>query len=149
MFWIIGLGVFAILFLESPRTAFSLLSIAVCFVLAIGAFFYLYIHHDESERQKVSLNVEFNISKCSANYPLLINITNGSTRPVSKIDFDFEARKQGFSDNLVTYSNYNHTDKILMPSETYEICWRLPDLKKSVDPSELEWTIYHPTVIFE
>ena len=81
--------------------------------------------------------------RCSADYPLKIVFRNRSSETVSEIGFAVEAKRPGFSKDLVSYSQSTYeSDYILRPGRAAAQCWSLPSFGETeINPAELEYGI--------
>lgn len=81
--------------------------------------------------------------RCTADYPLKVIFRNRSSETAAEIGFAIEARRSGYSKNLVSYSQSTYeNDYILRPGRAAAQCWSLPGFGEAeVDPSELEYGV--------
>lgn len=81
--------------------------------------------------------------RCSADYPLKIVFRNRSSEPAAEIGFAVEARRPGYSKDLVSYSQSTYeNDYILRPGRAAAQCWALPSFGETeINPAGLEYGI--------
>tara|TARA_B100001093_G_scaffold349912_1_gene334492 strand:- start:388 stop:837 length:450 start_codon:yes stop_codon:yes gene_type:complete len=98
----------------------------------------------------VEISFSYDPSICSEEYPLFVTIKNIGDRTLSKVEYQIEGRRKGYSTNVLksrlSYQR-NFSDKILNPGESYTQCVRLL-LKTeyaSIDPKTLEYNAYSVT----
>jgi hypothetical protein len=149
MFWIAVLIASVVVFINFPRATGRVFIIVGVLFLAVVLYVYLKLHQDDLDKSEVALTVKFDRSACPQEHPLRVKIANGSSKTIEKVEFQFDARRHGFSDNFAHAFPGARTDKILSPSESYESCWETPVLETTIDPSGLEWGISHSRVYFK
>ncbi len=143
MAWVVGIGIFLFLLFLFPRPVISL--IILCAV-AGGALFLYYYLGDKRRGSKIAgidITVNYNIPKCSKDYPLEIRIKNNSGSTINKIRFNLAGYREGFSEPIygTGYDKYE-TDKIIPIGKTLWMCWKIPKL--SYGKSEAGNTAYPP-----
>ncbi|MCX7310323.1 MAG: hypothetical protein NTV56_01000 [Alphaproteobacteria bacterium] len=81
-------------------------------------------------------------------YPIQFELFNGSTKPISRIDFYLGARFPTRSSDITNYRKYD-TDTIVPPGKRLTGCLALPTFKETVaDPRSLVWTTNSITYTF-
>jgi hypothetical protein len=153
MVWV-ALIIGIILLFVFPKQVGGLIVVAI---LGLGAF-YLYLQADENARKKqqdsVTVSVLYNLKACSKDYPLHVSIKNDSSKIVDKVSWNIGALKPGYSNNIVDYgysieySTPFSSDKILNPNQQHGLCYKVPKLKDSSDPSTLNWLIVRKSIEF-
>ncbi|MHB8988347.1 MAG: hypothetical protein ACYC6S_06150 [Desulfobulbia bacterium] len=80
-------------------------------------------------RKQVIIGVSYDTEGCSAKYPMLVLITNNSSRVVEKVDFDISIKIPERSTDLVQHGLFPKysTDQIIPPRKTWGECWSYPD----------------------
>lgn len=126
-------------------------------VLGIGAT-YLYFEAEKNERKRqkdsVTVSISYDLKACSAEYPLLIAIKNGSKKRVNKVSWNIGAFKPGYSNNIVDYgysSEYGtpySSDKILNSGQGNGLCYKVPSIEGSHDPKLLNWSAVRKSIDF-
>jgi len=151
MGWIIGLlafVVFLVFLFKAPKQTIGCLVVIVT-IIAVG--WYALVTKPEQDRKRLNeqvvVTVVYDEEKCSKDYPLAVYIHNKSNKTVTKVEWDFNAYRPGFSSNLAGYQYYS-SDKILKPGESWFVCYRLPEelTKKGFEPSKLKYTIEYKSV---
>ncbi len=79
--------------------------------------------------------------RCGKESPLLVSFANNSKRTVQDIGFEFVAKEDQRSSNLVTAPNYPKSDAIIAPGKVSELCWSLPELKPASPGAEIRYSI--------
>lgn len=129
-------------------------------VVVVGiAGIYLYLQAEENDRKKqrdsVAISVIYGSSVCSSEYPIVVNIKNGSRKTVKKVRWNIGAFKPGYSNNVVEYgysSEYStayESDKILAPNQSYGVCYKTPKLKSGNKPDSVNWSAVSKSVVFQ
>ena len=150
MAWI-ALIVGVVLLFLFPKQMGAIVVIAT----AAGVGLYLYSEHQDrlsrEERDKVVVRVEYGADKeCPANQPLSVFIGNATDRTVTKIEFQLEIRRPGYSNNLIQGHGAAtfKSDKILKPKDDYSLCYRAPKLRGNPELKDLEYSIAFKDVTF-
>lgn len=120
-----------------------------------------YLHQQEVNRVSVTLGDRGSCD--NPEYPLFVSVSNGSSRVVDEVFFEFSARVPGYSSELVDFG-YEKWDKIIKPGETMGACWAYrklrpemdADFEKSMgrppkpvqDKAGLQWAVRRVTVFF-
>lgn len=72
------------------------------------------------------------VKTCGNHKPLLVTFYNGNGVAIQDIAFDFTAREDGRSSNLVR-PQYLHSDTIIPAGKAANLCWPIPALER-VEP---------------
>jgi hypothetical protein len=155
MGWIIGLlAFFGFLFFLFKFPKQTLGSVGV--VIGIAALlFYATIVKPDNDRKRLNehvvVTVSYNESTCSKEYPLAIFIQNGSNKTISKVWWDINVYRSGYSTDISGYSNDYSSDKILKPGESWSACYIVPTTldKENNDLSKFEYKISDKHASFE
>ncbi len=150
MAWLGALLILALIFFLFR--IFPLQMIVLSGVLVVGGGMlgvYAYVDDRDYARQRaaITMAVAFNPKACSIEFPLLVAVHNSYKKPVGKVSWNFEARKPGYSNNLVNYgrgSDYDtpySSDKILHKGQTDRLCYAVPVLNSGAQPENLVWSI--------
>jgi len=87
--------------------------------------------------------------------PLIVTFTNTGTKTITKTRWYFQARRPGFSNQLVRplsrlfEKTPYESDKILRPGEHYTLQCKLPPLSDSTHVTELNWEVIDKQVEYE
>ena len=155
MIWI-ALIIGIILIFVFPKQMGILAAVVVVGIAGI----YVYLQADENDRKKqkdaVSITVSYGSSICSKEYPIAVNVKNGSRKTVTKVSWNIGAFKPGYSNNVVEYSysssEYStpyESDKILNPNQSYGVCYKPPALKSGNKPDSVNWKVVRKSVVFQ
>lgn len=157
MVWVLGIGIFLFLLFVFPRVMVGL--IALCGV-AIGGFF-LWTKIGDNERARlraaVTVTVTYDLERCNPEYPLFVQIFNGSEDTVEKVWFRIEGRRAGYSDPLYDSGYFGYSsDKIVPSGKGWANCWTLPRQAYGVSgqtialypPKTLVWVVNSSNPIF-
>ena len=164
MHWVLGIGIFLFLLFTFPRAMGALLALSA---LAIGGFFlWIKIQSDEREkrsderekrRASVAVIVDYDLDRCSSDYPLFVGVVNRSDSTIEKLSFGIEGHRTGYSDPLYSsgYLGYT-TDRIIASGDGWGSCWTLPKeasqaARRTLDlnpPENLIWSIQHISPTF-
>lgn len=127
-------------------------------VVGCGAT-YLYFEAEKSEKKKqieaVAVTVSFNTKSCSDEFPIFVNIKNGSNKIVEKVSWSIGAYKKGYSNNVVNYSYSSEystpysSDKILNTGQHFGVCYKVPSLLGSLNPKDLNWSAVRKIIDFK
>lgn len=102
-------------------------------IATIGAFFtgYTYLPTLLIEKPEaiVTGSVTYDPTACSAEYPLLVTIKNGTDDVLTSISFNISGRREGYSTTLygTGFSHYS-TDKIVPSGNVEDSCWPIPQV---------------------
>jgi hypothetical protein len=148
---LVALVVGVILLFLFPRQAGLLLGIAV----AAGVGAYVYVDYRDrvsrEERDKVVVKVRYAAGKeCPASRPLGVFIGNTADRTVSKIEFQLEIRRPGYSNNLIEGYGAGSfsSDKIIKPNESHSFCHGAPKLRGNPALKDLEYSVGFKGITF-
>ena len=157
MAWVVGIGIFLFLLFAFPRSMGAL--IVLC-GLAIGGFLLwqkLEIDNRARERAAISITVSYDLERCSSDFPLFIEIVNGSDRTLEAVSFGIEGRRTGYSEPLYDsgYLGYS-SDRIIASNDGWANCWTLPRQAYGASdqiialnpPDTLTWSAKNPSPRF-
>lgn len=145
MAWIVGIGLALFLLFAFPKQMGIVILLVV--VGAVGLFGYFYLEdqrraEEYRERQEsIVLAASFDVAKCSAEFPVLVEIRNGYTETVQSLTFELSGYREGYSSPVYRGLSYK-SDRIIAPGETYVACWTQPDLDygaQAAPPQSLTW----------
>lgn len=145
MAWVIGIGIGLVLLFAFPKQMGAVILLLV--VGAAGLFGYLYIEEqrrDEEYRERqesVSISANFDAGRCSAEFPIIIKISNNNTETLLSLTFGFSGFREGHS-SPVYEAIYVTSDRIIAPGQSYEACWAVPKLNygaEATPPGTLMW----------
>lgn len=148
MEWVVGIGIYAFLLFQYPKKTVILTSIMVFIVTLIVGYIYLDDYLRKKRGAAIRIAVSFDLWKCSSEYPLLITIKNDSGSIMNSVKFSLEGIRSGYSDPIYESSFQQYrTDKIIRSGESYENCWKVPQLsyerpggdKERFPPQNLNW----------
>ncbi len=95
----------------------------------------------------VSGTVTYDLTACRLEYPLLVEIKNGTDDVLTWVSFNVEGRREGYSATLYDsgYSRYS-SDRIIASGHVDTSCWSLPQVYygrhgEIYPPEKLIWTI--------
>lgn len=95
----------------------------------------------------VSGTVTYDLKACSLEYPLLVEIKNGTDDVLTWVSFNVEGRREGYSATLYDsgYRKYS-SDRIIASGHVDTDCWSLPKVYygrygETHPPEKLIWTI--------
>jgi hypothetical protein len=151
MGWIVGLLAFVIFLVFLFRAPKQTIGCLAVIVIIVAVAWYALVTKPAQDRERleeqVLVTVVYDEEKCSKDYPLAVSIHNKSNKTVTRVEWDFNAYRSGFSTNLAGYQKYS-SDRILRPGESWSVCYRLPQelLKKGLDFSKLQYTIEFKSV---
>jgi hypothetical protein len=78
---------------------------------------------------KVTVDFDQSGKGCDPQFPLALWIRNGSSRVVTLTYIEFEARRPGYSTDLVAYGSRSRTwDKIIRPGMIEGVCYPYPEV---------------------
>lgn len=150
MAWIALIVGLVLLFLF-PKQMAAVIAVAI----AAGVGLYVYFERQDrlsrEERDKVVVRVEYGANReCPANQPLSVSIGNGTDRTVTKIEFQLEIRRPGYSHNLIEGHGAAtfESDKIIKPKDGYSLCHSAPKLRGDPALKDLEYSIAFKDVTF-
>jgi hypothetical protein len=145
MVWIVGIGLGLVLLFVFPKQMGALLLLLVFGGLGLFAFIYSAdqrrADEDRRRRETIFLSAEFNVARCTAEFPILVTIRNGYTQTIRTLNFNLFGFREGFSTPVYRGSSYS-SDRIIRPGGSYEACWSLPYLQsgaQNVQPAGLLW----------
>ncbi len=108
-------------------------------------------------RASVAIKVRHDLSKCSPEFPLLVQIQNGSEDALEKVFFGVEGTRSGYSDPVYEsgYQGYS-TDKIIASGGAWSGCWMVPQKAYGVadqnialfPPEALNWVAMNTRPVF-
>jgi hypothetical protein len=78
---------------------------------------------------KITSSARVDVRTCGTDRPLLVTFHNGNSVAIQDIAFDFTAREDGRSSNLVR-SQFLHSDAIVAAGKTATLCWPMPALER-------------------
>lgn len=114
---------------------------------SVGGYIYLPDLLAKQQAAKVTGTVAYDLTACSSEYPLLVEITNGSSGVVTWVSFNIEGHREGYSTPLYKsgFRGYS-SDKIISSGYIGSNCWRLPPVYsgrsiESHPPENLIWKI--------
>ncbi len=102
---------------------------------------------------EVLMTVNYDLTACTEENPLLIGIKNISNKTVKSTNFDIDIRREGYSNDLSDLwpISYN-TDKIIKSGNSFFLClsYKLkPEYEQFNDPDNLEFEISYKYFQFE
>lgn len=105
------------------------IAVGITAIFSIGLIIYGYFSFDnwysfERHKEKVYIAVSFDETVCTKDFPLVIKITNNSSKTISKVSIDVDVTRTGYSRNINGYQ-YLDSDKIIKPREDWQSCWRV------------------------
>lgn len=76
-------------------------------------------------KKAIELTTEYKGDRCTGEYPLLVEVTNKSSKVILSYTFHIKARRPGYSTNLArSYESYS-SDRIINPNERWAMCWKI------------------------
>jgi hypothetical protein len=133
-------------------------------VIVIGSgVTYLYFEEQDKQRERqidaVKITIMFDTKSCSKDFPLLVNISNGSKHIVDKISWNIGAFKKGYSNNVVNYGNSDSvfsseydtpysSEKILNSGQQFGVCYKTPSISGKHISKELDWSAVSKRINF-
>ena len=80
-------------------------------------------------------------SECTKEFPVRVVVGNLSGKTVEAFDVEIEARREGRSTNLLSYTNGTlEWDIIMPPGEGYALCYKFPSILEKYDLEEIVWS---------
>ena len=157
MWFFLTLVVFAFALFKFPRqTLYVLGGLAVL----IGAGV-LYLQADlkrnaqgyaeqKAREATVTISAAYDLKACSAEFPLRVLISNGSTSVLNKVNWRWSAFAPGRSTDIIMYGylNMGSSDRILQPNTQITLCYKVPELTEKIDRATLQWTTKRDDVSF-
>jgi hypothetical protein len=130
MGWIIGIIIIiaSIYFLfRFPKQTFILIGVFIGICLLIG-YFLIYVPEQKRKaiEDSVSIILTYDSKFCGMEYPLYVEIVNGSNKTIERVTWYLNAYIPGYSTDLSGYNNDYSNDKILKPTEKWSTCYKLP-----------------------
>jgi hypothetical protein len=135
--WIIGTGIFLLLFLLLffifPRAVLGLIAVAA---VGIGAMVFIDYQNSAKQAKKranVFVAVFHDPKKCSEENPLFIQINNKSGSTLKRVSFIVTGYRTGYSKPVYqsSYKNYE-SDRIIENDTGWGNCWSVPKLDYGV-----------------
>lgn len=119
----------------SQRTKLIVIGLSV--TLAITTAFFVM-----TTEASVGLKVRYDEEVCSAEYPLVVEVTNRSIFSLQSYSFNIEGKRPGYS-RVVASNSYGEpfsSDKIIPALSSHTSCWILPDLQRAqfMRPEDVE-----------
>lgn len=120
--------------LQYIKKVFKVIGIIILILIIV---YILYeFNNDKLKRERIQLedkiivSVNYDLSECDKNFPLLVTISNNSNQVVNFIEYDILIHRKGYSTEI-SYSSYKYdkrikysSDKILMPGMVHTQCWK-------------------------
>lgn len=79
--------------------------------------------------KQIYATARVDMKQCNNKKPLFVTFHNRSTKTIGAISFDWIARQNLRSSNLVTGPRFLTSDVIIPPGRTAELCWSVPELE--------------------
>ena len=99
----------------------------------------------KQQAAKVTGTVAYDLTDCNSKYPMLVKITNGSSRVVTSVSFYIKGYREGYSFPLYNNPVVHSSDKIISSGYISSTCWSLsqPYLTslEGILPKNLIWKI--------
>ena len=152
--WLMALLGVALL-IAMPKKVYALILVGVC--NAMGAYFYYFAGYGVRDRNPmaVTVSIRHDATTCREDAPLLVVVSNGSAAAVSKVRWQVAAHLPGDTTNLVSYGRIDEewdvpysSDRPIGKGESASYCHKVPTLKTSMLPNDLEYEAVFKSVQF-
>jgi hypothetical protein len=148
--WVFATAVFLVLFFLFYKHPLIMLNASGIIIAATASIGYAIYWYNESISKpyidpdtQVSVSVIYSTTSCNDAFPLAVTIGNGSDKTVERVDWQMGAFATGRSTNLAKYQLEPFvSDGILAPGAVVTLCYALPGLNESQQPSTLLWNAY-------
>jgi hypothetical protein len=121
----------------------------ILLIVILIAYFFLIERAYNIQQDKVEITVEYNLGKCTKEYPLYIE---NSDKTVDFVDFGLTIYRKGYSTNISDYVIEYESDKIIESNHSWGTCWhyKLKSKYKDYDsPDNLEFKISYKFARFQ
>lgn len=145
MAWIVGIGIALFLLFVFPKQMGIVILVVIGGAAALFGYLYLEDQRRAEEyrerKESITLEASYDLTKCSTEFPLLVEIRNGYTDTLQSLTFEINGYREGYSSPV--YRGYSYkSDRIIAPGETYVACWTQPGLDygaRATPPQSLNW----------
>jgi len=135
--------------LNKPLKIVGVLASIILILIAIRAA-YAYVYYTWPPKQ-VNISVSYSPNtKCRAETPIYMLITNDSFREITSTSFGLAVRERNNSDNLVPLLARGYsTGKVIKSGSSYGACWEYPELATDdYDPKDLTYGVTRQQIAF-
>lgn len=94
----------------------------IILIVLIISYYLINDYFDKKEKAKVEITMNYNLEKCTSFAPLLIKISNKSSKNILRTEGRVEVYRKGYSNDLSNYNSEFETDRIIESGQEFSLC---------------------------